>query len=1148
PLARAHFIVRTTPGAVPDVDVKRIEALIAEAARDWSDHLRDELIRHRGEDQGLELFRLFRDGFPSAYRERFTANEALEDIDRIERLIESRELDIELYQQISEEDGGAMELRCKFLHVGTPLALSDVVPRLENMGLRVKMAVPYEVRLAGLDEPIRIRDFALEAPNMSIDLPAVSAKFEQAFLRTWYGDAEDDGFNRLVLCAGLEWYEIVILRVYCKYLRQIGISFSEATMQQALANQPGITRMLLDLFDLQFNPVHSNQQRSAAKGFQEEIERALDDVSSVDEDRVLRAYLNLLEASLRTNYYQQLDGRRKPWLSIKFDSRAVKDLPAPRPLFEIFVYSPRFEAIHLRGGKVARGGLRWSDRREDFRTEVLGLVKAQMVKNAVIVPVGSKGGFVLKQAPPPSQREEFRAEGVDCYRNFLRGLLDLTDNRKDGQVVPPPDVVRRDGDDTYLVVAADKGTATFSDYANGVSAEYGFWLGDAFASGGSAGYDHKKMGITARGAWEAVKRHFRELGMNIQTQDFSVVGVGDMSGDVFGNGMLLSDHIRLIGAFNHVHIFLDPEPDPAASANERRRLFELPRSTWMDYDRTLLSAGGGIYERQAKSITISEEARLRLDLPSRTATPADVIRALRRARSDLLWLGGIGTYVKASDETHADALDRTNDAVRVDATELRSRVVGEGANLGFTQRARIEFALAGGKINTDAIDNSAGVDTSDHEVNIKILLDDAIRRGVLPSVGQRNELLAEMTDEVARLVLRDNYQQTQAISVAESQGVTILDQQARLMRRLERTGRLDRKLESLPDEETIAERNAAHLGLTRPELAVLLAYGKIAVYQELLESDLPDDPLLVEDLFLYFPHRLRDGYADLIPLHRLRREIVATYVTNSMVNRVGPSFVSQMFEETGRSTSDIARAYTISRDSFELRSIWSEVEALDGQVSTTLQTGMMIEVGRLVERATRWFLRCGETLDISANYERFHPGIKELEQNLESVLPPEDLEKLERSRHDRQSLGITQTLARRMAGLDISGSFLDIVRISNSTGRDVKEVGRLYFTIGTRFDLERLRTQASLMVADTPWQRAALVGIIDDLFGYQSTLVSRILGEKGGAPVEAMEQWLETRRDLLERTDRMLSEVRGAPSVDLAVLEVASRQFRSLAR
>ncbi len=1147
PLARAHFIVKTTPGMIPDFDIRSIEGLIAEAARNWSDHLKEQAISEKGEEAGLELYRRYKNAFPTPYRERFSASDALVDIERIETVLREGGLDVDLYSQPSEEIGGTMEIRCKFINTGTPLSLSDVVPRLENMGLKVQMAVPYEVRPEST-EPIRLRDFVVSAPGAEIDVVSVKEKFEEAFLRAWEGDVEDDGFNRLVICAGLDWSEILILRAYCKFLRQIGVAFSEAYMQTTLANNPGIAELLVRLFKTSFDPSLSDADRAAAEGIRRQIEQSLDSVSNVDEDRILRHYLNVVQSTLRTNYFQRTDsGERKSYFSIKFDSKAVKEMPRPRPKYEIFVYSPRFEGIHLRSGMVARGGLRWSDRREDFRREILGLVKAQVVKNAVIVPVGSKGGFVLKQAPPPSDREAFMAEGVACYKNFLRGLLDLTDNLVDHEVVPPRDVVRRDGDDTYLVVAADKGTATFSDIANGISAEYGFWLGDAFASGGSAGYDHKKMGITARGAWEAVKRHFRELGLDTQSEDFTVVGVGDMSGDVFGNGMLLSQHIKMIAAFNHMHIFVDPDPDPLRSWEERKRLFDMPRSAWTDYDPTVLSKGGAVYERSAKILTVSPEVQERFELSSEKVTPNELMQAILRAKADLLWLGGIGTYVKSSDESDANAQDRANDPIRVDADELRVRVVGEGANLGLTQRGRIEFALEGGKINTDAIDNSAGVDTSDHEVNIKILLDAACRRAALTS-EDRDPLLAQMTDEVGQLVLRDNYQQTQAISVTETQGIDVLDQQIRLMKMLEKSGRLDRALEGLPDDEVLAERQAANRGLTRPEIAVLLAYSKIWVYQELLESDLPDDPLLVEDLLLYFPEQLRERFRELIEGHRLRREIIATYVTNSMVNRVGPSFVSHLMEETGRSVSAIARAYTISRESFGLRNTWRKIERLDNVIPASLQINMLIDLGRLLERTTLWFLRTGRPLDISKTESEYRPRIMALARSLDDTLPATQLDSMHVRTTERESLGIPTALARRLASLDIVGSFPDIVHISTDVNRDVIETGKVYFELGSRLEFDTLREAAEAIGSKSPWERAAVYGIIEDLFAYQGELASKILRAYPDVdPEEAIDQWFESRPDVMERAENLLSEIRSASSIDLAMLSVAARQLRAVA-
>ncbi len=1141
PLARAQFIIRTNPGQIPKVDTRRLEAMLAEASRNWSDRLLDALDTAMGEEESLDLYHRYRRAFPAGYAERFEPRIAVGDIERIEKVAASGLLAIELYQR---EGARPHELRCKIFHAGI-VALSDLMPRLESMGLKVQSETPFDIYPVGTPTGVRIRDLRLLVEDHGINFLEAKPKFEETFLRVWKGDAENDGFNRLVLATGMEWHEVAVLRAYCKYLRQAGITLSETYMQQTMSNNPAIARMLLDLYYALFDTSGANEAR--AEELREQIDEALDSVSNPDEDRILRRYRNLIDSTLRTNYFQRDSyGERKPWISFKFDSNALEGLPLPRPQYEVFVYSPRMEGIHLRGGKVARGGLRWSDRREDFRTEILGLMKAQTVKNAVIVPVGAKGGFIVKQTG--GTRDEVMAEGVACYKMLIRALLDLTDNRSGDEIVPPEGILRRDGDDPYLVVAADKGTATFSDIANGISMEYGFWLGDAFASGGSAGYDHKKIGITARGGWEAVKRHFNELGVDCQREDFTAVGVGDMSGDVFGNAMLLSRHIKLIGAFNHLHIFVDPDPDPERSFTERERLFNMPRSSWSDYDRTVLSAGGGVYERRAKSITVSDHVRERFDLAQNTVTPADLIQAILRARADLMWLGGIGTYVKASDETHAEVLDRANDALRVNADELRVRVIGEGANLGFTQQARVEFALtsSAGKINTDAIDNSAGVDCSDHEVNIKILIDDAIARGEIPP-AERLDLLAEMTEEVARLVLRDNYQQTQVISVAFAQGEAILDQQIRFIRYLERTGKLDRALEGLPDDETFQERQAAHLGLTRPELAVLLAYSKIWLYQELLESDLPDDPLLVEDLILYFPKQLRDRYRKAIERHRLRREIIATFVTNTMVNRVRPTFVARMMEETGKTAPDIARAYAIIRDSFDLRTTWKAIEHLDGKVPSALQIQMLIEVGQLLERTTVWLLRSGyDDLDISACIDRFGPRIADLARNIEQILPPAALNAMLQRENENLQLGLPSGLARRRATSGILTSALDIVRLAHVGSLNVVDAGRVYFHIGARFDLDRMRTAAQAIKTDSPWQKQAIAGAIDDLFAYQSTLTARVLESAGEASTESVEEWLATRGPLVARIEQLLTEVRAATVIDLPMITVVTRRLRAL--
>jgi glutamate dehydrogenase len=1156
-LARGLFVVRVNPGAIPDVDVKRVEAHLGEAARTWSDRLLDVLVQDYGEEGGIELHHRYGKAFPMAYAERFTAEAAVHDIRHVENVLKTSNLEVDLYRHRAQ-GGDQRAFHFKIIHTGAPVPLSEIMPRLENMGLKVQSEVPYEVRPHGANVPVRIRDFSLSAEGMQDDLRPVKEKFQDAFTRVWTRQAEDDGFNRLVLTAELEWHEIVVLRAYAKYLRQIGVTLSEAYIQQTLANNPGITRLLVELFKINFDPAMGPSslrgakassegmgRHAAALGIRAQIEDALEKVANPDEDRILRLYVNLIDATLRTNYFQRdAAGERKPYLSFKLDSHAVKDLPLPRPLFEISVYSPSMEGIHLRGGKVARGGIRWSDRREDFRFEILGLMKAQMVKNVVIVPVGSKGGFVVKN--PSADRAVFQQEGIEAYKTLLRGMLDITDNLRGDEVLPPHDVVRRDADDPYLVVAADKGTATFSDIANSVSADYDFWLGDAFASGGSAGYDHKAMGITARGGWEAVKRHFRELGSDIQSEDFTVVGVGDMSGDVFGNAMLLSPHIKLLAAFNHSHIFFDPTPNLAASLAERQRMFD-QRLNWNGYNEALISPGGGVFERRAKTITVSEEVQLMLELPVRTLPPADVIRAILRARADLLWLGGIGTYVKASYEDHAAARDRANDPLRVNANELRVKVVGEGANLGFTQRARIEYAQDGGKINTDAIDNSAGVDTSDHEVNIKVLLYDAIARGEMPGIEARNKFLAEMTDDVAHLVLRDNYEQTQAISITSSLGESVLDEQARFMRSLEKAGKLDRAIESLPDDETIGERHTAHQGLTRPEIAVILAYAKLVLYEDLLKSDLPDDPRLAHDLVAYFPKKIQEAYPAAVERHRLRREIIATYVTNDLLNRVRPTLVSQLCEEMGKPPGDVARAFAIIRESFDLRPIWSAIEELDNKLPAQVQTDMLLAVSALLERAIVWLLRSDyEKLDIAAYISEFRPRIAALSERLNDVLPTPLLQHLQAREGELAADGIPDALAHRVASLDVMSAALDIVRISR-TGRPVDETAKVYFGLGARFGLDRLRAAGASLTADTPWQKQAIASVIDDLFAFQSVLASRVIAESNGSrDGAAVDTWLSQRGRVVDRIDQMLNDLKTAPAVDLAMLTVASRQLRTL--
>ena len=1153
PLARAHYIFQTQPGRLPALDVKALERRIADEARTWGDRLRRALVEAHGEETGLAVLRRYEDAFPGSYRESLSADDAVADVERVDRVLAGSDLATRLYRP---SGAASHEVRFKVFHPQPVRDLSDLLPILEDMGLRVVWEVPYEVRPAdgGPDHAagtVWIRDFLLAADDrIEIDLTSSQEHFRDAFERVWRGELESDLYNRLVVAAGLDWREVTLVRAYGRYLQQTGIAFSQGYMAATLARHPQTARAMVELFRRLFDPELAGEETDV-DALKLAIRRSLAAVSNLDEDRILRRFLNLVRSTKRTNFFRRdADGAPKPYLSFKLDGRKVGELPEPRPRWEVWVYSPRMEGVHLRGGRVARGGIRWSDRPQDFRTEVLGLVKAQMVKNAVIVPVGAKGGFIVKRSPDGLTREQWQAEGVECYRTLIRGLLDLTDNLDGDRVVAPQGVVRLDGDDPYLVVAADKGTATFSDVANAVAAEYGFWLGDAFASGGSAGYDHKAMGITARGAWVSVERHFRELGVDVHREDFTVVGVGDMSGDVFGNGMLLSPHIRLVGAFNHLHLFVDPEPDPALSFAERQRLFALPRSTWADYDAARLSPGGAVFERGAKSLTVSPEVQRRFALAKPTVTPDELVKAMLSAEVDLLWFGGIGTFVKARDESHGEAGDRVNDYVRVDAADLGARVVGEGANLGVTQRGRIEYAARGGRINTDAIDNSAGVDTSDHEVNIKILLGEPVARGELDAAA-RNRLLAEMTGEVADLVLRDNYLQTQAISVAESQGPALLDQHRRLMRHLERAGRLVRAVEQLPSDDELAEREAKGLGLTRPELAVLLAYAKIALYQEILRSDLPDDPELERDLVLYFPEPLRQRYRAEIGRHRLRREIIATHVTNSTVNRVGPAFVARLMEETGAGAVDVARAYTIVRDAFGLRRLWGDVEELDHRVPAALQIDMIREVGRLVERSTLWLLRHARgRLEVSRRVAEFGNGAAALLAALDRVLPAEETDALARRTHALTERGVPEALARFVAGVDLLGAALDLVALAAGGRFAVPEVAGVYFRLGARFRFDWLRAVAARVAEEDHWSQAAAEALVAELDGHQRRIVASVLAkaaDDAGAD-RAADDWLAAHGKLVEPVDRLLAELAAAPAVDLAMLTVADHQLRQLAQ
>ncbi|GHJ51928.1 NAD-glutamate dehydrogenase [Nonomuraea sp. TT08I-71] len=1154
-LARVHFIVRTDPNNPPgDIDADLLAEELADATRLWDDDYRLVLERKLGDEQAKHLFARYADAFPEGYKDGHTPYEAMKDLAKLELLEEPGQLEMHLFRkQLAGRTNGAgravevdetMDVRFKVYRYGEPMMLSAVLPVLHSLGVRVVDEHPYEVER--VDGRIWLYDFGLQLPEAHQELSEVRPHVENAFAAAWRGEAEVDGFNELVLRAGLTWRQVVVLRAYAKYLRQAGTVFSQEYMEQTFIAYPKIASLLVELFETRFAPGAStlDERRQRSGELVSAIGEALDDVASLDQDRILRSYLTLIQATLRTSFYQKpVGGRPKSYVAFKLDPQAIPELPAPRPKFEIFVYSPRFEGVHLRFGPVARGGLRWSDRREDFRTEVLGLVKAQMVKNAVIVPVGAKGGFVLKQKPGD------RDEAVACYKEFVGALLDVTDNIASGEIVPPEDVVRHDADDPYLVVAADKGTATFSDIANEISAAHNFWLGDAFASGGSAGYDHKKMGITARGAWESVKRHFRELGHDTQTQDFTVVGVGDMSGDVFGNGMLLSKHIRLVAAFDHRHIFLDPDPDAATSWDERKRLFDLPRSSWEDYNAELISAGGGIYPRTAKSVPISPQVRavLGLDEDVTQLSPQELMKSILTAPVDLFWNGGIGTYVKASTQTNAEVGDKSNDAIRVDGKSLRCRVAGEGGNLGWTQQGRIEYAAAGGRIYTDFIDNAAGVDCSDHEVNIKILLNTAVADDAL-DMPDRDELLAQMTDEVAELVLRDNYDQARALNNAQAQAASLLPVHRRMISELERAGQLDRALEALPSDEELAVRGET--GLTAPEFAVLLAYVKIVLEREIVSEGLADEEWTTDVLVNYFPTPLRERFADRMGRHRLRRDIVTTVLVNEAINRGGITFVFRVVEETAASAADVLRAYVVVREVFRLRELWDAVEALDNKVSPELQTSVYLDTRRLLDRAVRWLVTNRRSpIDVPGEIARLRDGVARLLPELENLFFGTEREAIAAHIDSLTGKGLPRDLAEQATRLMYSFGLLDVVETAQSTGRDVSEVASVYFVLSDRFRVDALLSKISLLPREDRWQTLARMALRYDLYAALAALTAEVLGSTPDSlpPVERVQEWEQANATSIHRAHRAMGEF-DESRADLSALSVLLRQIRTLVR
>jgi glutamate dehydrogenase len=1162
-LVRVHFIIALSPGEAANPDRASLERAVEAIVRTWVDELGEELARNYDALRARALFKRYRDAFSQGYRENYSPLTAVGDIRVIEGLSPSRPLGVDFHRHASDAKSC---IGLKVFSFNRPIPLSERVPVLENMGFKVVDERTYEIarqvthgvqqdargeaQAGARDGNVWFHDMMLErADGRAVDLDANKRRLEAAFLVVMRGGAENDGHNALVLAAGLMWREVALIRTISRFLRQIQVPYSQGYMWATLVKHAPITADLVRLFAARFDPrldVSPEKRKTGEGEIANRIESALAAVESLDEDRILRRFLNAITAAIRTNFYQiDAGGQPKQLIAVKFASRALDALPLPRPRYEVFIYSPRVEALHLRFGKVARGGIRWSDRPQDFRTEILGLAKAQQVKNAVIVPVGAKGGFVPKLLKAAS-REVMQAEGMATYKLFISTLLDITDNLRDGKVVAPDNVVRHDDDDPYLVVAADKGTATFSDLANAISREHHFWLDDAFASGGSAGYDHKKMGITARGAWESVKRHFREMDVDITKTQFTAVGVGDMSGDVFGNALLQARTIRLVAAFDHRDIFIDPAPDPLTSFAERRRLFDLPRSSWQDYDRKLISAGGGVFSRATKEIALSPEVRAALDLATPKATPHEVIRAILKAPVDLLFFGGIGTYVRAASESDDAVGDRGNDALRVTGAELRAKVIGEGANLGMTQRGRIEAALRGIRLNTDAIDNSAGVNTSDLEVNIKIALAQPMRDGRL-SREARDTLLAAMTEDVAALVLRNNYLQPLAISLAERRGLEDLGFEQRLMQTLERAGELERAVEFLPDDVEIAERRRRSQALTRPELSVLLAYAKLSLNHELVQSSVPDDPYLGRELGRYFPAAIADKFPDAIAQHRLRREIIATQLANSMINRGGPSFVVRIADQTGASAAQIAAAFAAVRDSYGMTALNSEIDALDAKISGGLQLELYHAVEDLLLDRVVWFLRNAElTQGLAGIVAHYREGIAAVEAALEAALPQAPAGALAAREAELRRQGVPEALARRIAAVPALVGATDIVMVADRTGRPIAEVAATYFAAAAFFRLDRIVAAARGIVIADYFDRLALDRALDSIGEAERRLTAAMMANAADGPA-AVEAWVAPRKAEVERISMAINEIANS-GLTLSKLSVAASLLGDLAR
>ena len=1144
--ARTHYIARVDNNNA-EYDVKEIEQNIIELTKTWNDRLASAISQAHGEASGKALERKYNNAFSRSYMEQNLPSVALVDIGKLESLNDEHQLDM-LFYRPQEEGKDSDVVKLKLFHRAEPIHLSDVLPMLENFGLRVIDESPFKITCSE-GELNYVMDFTmLHKAGDKLDMEKAQSLFQNAFAKVWKKRLEDDAFNRLVLGAGLTGRKVTILRAYAKYMRQTGSSFSRDYIANTLSNYPKIAKLLVTYFELRYHP-HKTRTKKREETVLNEIKAQLDNVSNLDDDRIIRRYLDLMQATLRTNFYQNdSEGKEKPYVSFKMAPEKIPEMPLPLPKFEIFVYSPKVEGVHLRGGKVARGGLRWSDRQEDFRTEILGLVKAQQVKNTVIVPVGAKGGFVCKDIPAGASREEIQAEGKACYRTFIRSLLDITDNIVNGEVVPPEDVVRLDDDDPYLVVAADKGTATFSDIANGISDEYNFWMGDAFASGGSIGYDHKKMAITARGAWESVKRHFREIGVNCQTTEFSCVGIGDMAGDVFGNGMLLSEHIRLIAAFNHMHIFFDPDPDVAKSYAERQRLFENPSLSWDDYDKKLISKGGGVFSRKDKSIKLTSEMKKWLDTRQTTMTPNELIHNILKMSVDLIWNGGIGTYVKSKKESHAEVGDRANDDLRVNGRDVKAKIIGEGGNLGLTQLGRIEYAAQGGRVNTDFIDNVGGVDCSDNEVNIKILLNNLVSNGDL-TIKQRNNLLFEMTDDVAKLVIEDCYRQTQSISITELAGVSALKEQLRFIHGLEREGRLNRELEFIPSDDEISDRVAEDKGLTRPELSVLIAYGKMVLKDELNIPAITENPYHGQLLIEAFPNVLRDKFEEQMQQHPLRGEIIATKLTNNMINDMGLNFVFRMQEETGATVDEIANAYSIVKGIFNIGPLWRRIEELDTKIDAKLQLKMLEEARRIMRRTARWYIRHGnQSLGIQEAIDAYRGTCENLRENLEQYLVEAEFATLNKNTDSLIEQDVPKDIAFQVSSFSNLFSSLDIAQIDESSEHKTSVIAKLYFQLGNQLELHWFLDQINNQAVSNHWQALARASYREELDWQQRSITANLLQSRPDASDadEILSHWMDNNQALLKRWYHMMSEFKTSSAHDFAKFSVALRELMLL--